>query len=87
MTTRRLPPRRQASTVQNAILGQRRLHNANCGCLRGALCASNRRQEFWHRGCVVLIQKRDAMNDTIFLFTTLAFFALALAYTRACAWL
>jgi len=27
------------------------------------------------------------MNDTIFLFTTLAFFALALAYTRACAWL
>jgi len=27
------------------------------------------------------------MTDTIFLFTTLAFFALALAYTRACAWL
>jgi hypothetical protein len=27
------------------------------------------------------------MSDTIFLFTTLAFFALASAYTRACAWL
>jgi len=27
------------------------------------------------------------MSDIVFLFTTLAFFALALAYTRACAWL
>jgi len=27
------------------------------------------------------------MNDVIFLFTTLAFFALAWAYARACAWL
>jgi len=27
------------------------------------------------------------MSDAIFLFTTLAFFALAWAYTRACAWL
>ena len=31
--------------------------------------------------------KRHAMSDAIFLFTTLAFFALALAYARACAWL
>jgi hypothetical protein len=87
MTTSRPPPGRQASTVQNAILGQRRLHNANCGRVQGALCAGNRCQEFWHEVCVPRIQKRDAMNDTIFLFTTLAFFALALAYTRACAWL
>ena len=32
-------------------------------------------------------QKGHAMNDTIFALTTLAFFALAWAYTRACAWL
>ena len=87
MTTRRLPPGRQSSTVQNAILGQRRLHNANCGRVRGALCAGNCHQEFWHGGCVAFIHKRDAMSDTIFLFITLAFFTLALAYTRACAWL
>ena len=78
---------RQAATVQNAIPGQRRLHNAKCGRVRGALCAGNCHQEFWHGGCVAFIHKRDAMSDTIFLFTTLAFFALALAYTRACAWL
>jgi hypothetical protein len=77
----------QASAVQNAILGQRWLHNAGRRRTRGALCSSNRCQESWHEVCVAFIQKRDAMNDTIFLFTTLAFFALALAYTRACAWL
>jgi hypothetical protein len=44
--------------------------------------------EPWHAGCVAFIKKRDdAMTDAIFLFTTLAFFALALAYARACAWL
>jgi hypothetical protein len=36
---------------------------------------------------LVSSQKGHAMSDTIFLFTTLAFFALAWAYTRACAWL
>ena len=36
---------------------------------------------------LAFIQKRNAMSDIVFLFTTLAFFALALAYTRACAWL
>ncbi|MGB8295695.1 MAG: hypothetical protein WCG85_09745 [Polyangia bacterium] len=77
----------QAATVQNAIPKYHRLHNANRGRAGGALCASNRRQKIWHGGCVAFIQKRDAMSDTIFLFTTLAFFALALAYTRACAWL
>ena len=87
MIAGRLPRERRASTVQNAILGQRRLHNANRGRARAALCADNPCQEFWHGGCVAFIQKRDAMSDTIFLFTTLAFFALALAYTRACAWL
>jgi hypothetical protein len=43
--------------------------------------------ESWHKGCVAFIQKKDAMSDTIFIFTTLAFFALAWAYARACAWL
>jgi hypothetical protein len=88
MTTRRLPRGRQAATVQNAIRGRRWLHNAGRGRARAALCARNRCQESWHAGCVAFIQKRDdAMTDAIFLFTTLAFFALALAYARACAWL
>jgi hypothetical protein len=32
-------------------------------------------------------QKGLAMSDAIFILTTLAFFALAVAYTRACQWL
>jgi hypothetical protein len=36
---------------------------------------------------VGFFQKRHAMSDAVFIFTTLAFFALASAYTRACAWL
>jgi len=88
MIARRLPRGHLPAAVQNAIRGQRRLHNASCGRVRGALCARNRCQESWHAGCVAFIQKRDdAMTDAIFLFTTLAFFALALAYARACAWL
>ena len=64
------------------------MHNAGRGRARAALCARNRWQESWHAGCVAFIKKRDdAMTDAIFLFTTLAFFALALAYARACAWL
>jgi len=67
--------------------GSCRLQNAGCSRAMDAPLARNCCLQAWHEGCVAFIRKRDAMTDTIFLFATLAFFALASAYTRACAWL
>jgi hypothetical protein len=64
------------------------LHNAGCRRARDAILrwqslpkSLAQRMRSFHP------EERNVMSDTIFLFTTLAFFTLASAYTRACAWL